>query len=69
MSSYEEPCRQCFGVSAGRSFEENIESCGGVIAADDDRKDVEQAYFRYGLHRAAIGDHEDPQPDPSGQVD
>ena len=56
-TSYEDLCRQCFGIGAGRSFEDNIESCGGVIAAGHDRKDVEQAYFRRGLLRAAIGDH------------
>jgi tetratricopeptide (TPR) repeat protein len=35
-----------------------IESCGSVIAAGRDRKDVEQAYFRRGLVRAATGDHD-----------
>src|SRR5258707_2435455 len=55
-TSYEELCRRCFRMEAGQSFQDNIESCGGVMAAGRDRKDVERAYFMRGLLRADIGD-------------
>jgi tetratricopeptide (TPR) repeat protein len=54
--SYEELCRRCFGIARDRSFEDDIESCGGVIAADRDRQDVERADSIRGLLRADIGD-------------
>ena len=57
-TSYEELCRRCFDMRTGQSFEENIESCGCVIAAGRDRKDVERAYYVRGLLRADIGDHD-----------